>query len=74
MTNDVRIKIIEKFKQEVFRKPYVSSTGESEQLDLRHIYTPGKYVQQVRYTTREIDEVICFFKVLIFSKTFLFIY
>ena len=49
--------IIEKFKQEVFRKPYVSRTEEQKRIDLRHIYTPGKYVQQLRYRTREVDQV-----------------
>lgn len=49
---------IELYKQEVFKKPYVSKTNDSKQLLLRHIYTPGKNIFLQRYKTQAVDKTV----------------
>lgn len=54
INGDKKDALIEKFKQEVFRKPYVLRTGNNEKLNIKHIYSLGKGVQNVVYYTREL--------------------
>jgi hypothetical protein len=43
--------IIEKYKLKVFRKPYISKTSSTEELELRHIYSYGENLNKVIYKT-----------------------
>jgi len=52
LNKDNHDSIIDKYKLEVFRKPYISETSSLGELELRHIYTQGLHIHKITYKTK----------------------